>query len=136
MPLYRFTCPEGHTTDQHRPVARYVEWIKCKHATNSSPCGKRAFITISTRLEVNTFKPYVEEHMTGRPILVESKQQRDSLCAKHGVTYDSAKYVKRAPEKAAVEDLDFGKVMSTIERGKLDDGTPIEQPVVDTQTDD
>lgn len=128
MPMYKFTCPRGHVTEQYRVLDKYVERIKCKHrsAYSSIPCGLKAVITISNSLQVHTFKPYVEEHMTSEPIHIESKSQRDELCSKHGVTYDSMKSHKKPDYKSAVEELDYAEVKQALETGRDKDGNKLE----------
>lgn len=136
MPFYKFICPNGHETDQFRPLNKYAERIKCKHwvpiphgGIGSQPCGLRAVISISPRLEVNIFQPYVENNMAHKPIRIETKQQRDALCEKHGVTYDSTKYSRKPKYRAAVEDVTLGDVKEAFESGKTPDGDKIQPPV-------
>ena len=38
--------------------------------------------------QVQTFKPYEEEGFTGEGIRIETKGQREALCAKHDLSYD------------------------------------------------
>lgn len=142
MPFYKFVCPNGHETDQFRPLNKYVERIKCKHwvpndvtelvaygTTGSRPCGLRAVISISPKLEVSIFQPYVEKNMGHKPVRIENKQQRDALCEKHGVTYDSGKYLKKPKYRPAVEDITLGDVKEAHERGRTPDGDKIEPPL-------
>lgn len=131
MPMYRFTCKAGHVTDEYRPLSRYREYIKCKAKIGTAhntliPCGLRSDITIATNLQVNTFKPYVEQHFDREPITVESRQQRDSLCAKHGVTYDTVKNFRKPVAKAAVEDITLGDVKQALETGRMPDGSKLD----------
>lgn len=138
MPIYKFTCDAGHITEEYRPVSDYVEYVRCaypiqrvsagnhKLSTKRSSCGLRANITICANLQVNTFKPYVEENMTGKPIHITSKDQRDQLCKQHGVSYDSNKYHSKPRRKAAVEDITLGDVKDAINSGRLPDGQKLE----------
>lgn len=136
MPVYRFQCKHGHVTEQYRPLAKYVERIKCKHIAVgcSSPCGVRATICIPVNLQFSVFKPFVEENMTGRPIRIETKEQRDRLCKKHKVTYDAVKY-ERIKKEAAVSEVSFDNVMEAIKTERLPDGTKLDtSTVVDSST--
>lgn len=133
MPRYRYTCKYEHVTERIVPVAKFKEWIRCKHNMGSDKepvvCLSRADITISNNLEVNTFKPYVEPNFCREPILIENKQQREALCDKYGTTYDSCKYVRKTPTPAAVDSIDLGHVKEAIQSGRTPDGEKIQEPV-------
>ena len=133
MPRYQYTCKHGHVTERIVPVAKYKEFIKCKANVGSQylaiPCGLRAGITIGKELHVNTFKPYVEPNFGPEPILVESKQQREMLCEKHNVTYDSVRYTCKKSVAAAVDSVNLGDVKEAIQTGRTPDGEKIQPPV-------
>lgn len=135
MPSYVFQCEHGHTVEEYRRLADFVDTISCTYRAGArgSICGLPAKVKILTPY-ISVFNPYIEHNLDKDPILIESKKQRDELCAKHGVTYDSAQFVRKPREKAAVEDLDYAVVKKAINEGRLPDGTPLERPVVDSQT--
>jgi len=126
MPIYLFKCPKGHEKEEYRKLADFSNQSVCD-------CGQSSSLVVLPP-NINVFNPYVEYNMSKEPIKIETKEQRDALCAKYGVTYDTGKYVRKPQEKAAVEDLDYGVVKRAIQNGKLDDGTPIESTVVDSTT--
>lgn len=133
MPLYTFECKHGHVTQQYRPLSKYVERIKCPYTDASSRCGARASICIS-RVQICVFKPYVEKNMTSEPIRIETKEQRDALCEKHKVTYDSVKYV-RVQKESAVDSLTLDAVHEAIQTERLPDGSKLDlSTVVDSET--
>ena len=132
MPNYVFQCEQGHTVEEYRRLADFVDTISCpyKSGARGSICGVPAKVKILVP-HISVFNPYVEHNMAKEPTLIETKKQRDELCAKHGVTYDSAQFVRKPREKAAVEDLDFGVVKQAMNEGRLPDGSPLERPMVD-----
>jgi len=145
MPMYKFTCKDGHVTDEYRPVADYVEYIKCGFKTTRvvagnklrsrvTPCGLQADITIDTNLQVHTFKPYTEENITGKPIEITSRDQRDTLLKQHGLSYDSNKYHRKPEYKSAVDDVTLGDVKEALDTGRLPDGTKLDTKLVGTKT--
>lgn len=143
MPLYRFMCKANHITEQQRSVTKFVEYIKCRHWVpvsvnniGSELCGKRAVLMLPKSLHVQTFKPYVEENFTGKPIHIETQAQRDKLCKQHGVTYDSNKYHRKPKQLDPTEHVDLGMVKDTWETGVLPDGTKLDRTVVETTADD
>lgn len=123
MPLYKYECKAGHETERFYSLSQWREWIRCP------VCRKRATISFAKRMQVHTFKSYIESNFTGDPIEITSRNQRDALCKKHRATYDSNKYHRKPKATCAVESTHFGEVKRAIDRGHLDDGTPIEQPV-------
>ena len=123
MPLYRFLCKNNHQTERFYSLAEWREEIQCPN------CSRKATICFATNLQVHTFKPYTEDNFTGKPIEITSKAQRDALCKKHGVTYDSNKYHRKPKPQYAVDDVKFDEVKRAAERGRLDDGTSIQGTV-------
>lgn len=126
MPNYVFCCEDGHTTEQYRRLADFVDTTICSFLL---PCGSVCSLPAKIQIlmpNINVFNPYVEHNLAKEPILIESKKQRDELCEKHGVTYDSAQFVRKPREKSAVEDIDYGVVKQAINEGRLPDGTPLE----------
>lgn len=125
MPVYVYRCKAGHVSERIYSMRKQPTRVRCE-------CRKladRVFLPVN----VNAFKPYVEENFTGQPIEITSSRQRDALCAKHNLTYDTAKFVRKPKFTPAVESLDYGTVKDAALRGKLADGTPIEQPVSATE---
>jgi len=133
MPQYRFICSRGHETEKYLPLSKFKKYIKCKHdvreGTDSTtwepatffPCGLRATLGIPKVLSMRSFKPYVEEHMTGKPIEITSSKQRDQLCKQHGVTYDKAKYFTKPKRAAAVDCMTDDEIHSAIEKSRIPD---------------
>jgi hypothetical protein len=108
-------------------MKEYQSTVACE---TCSELADRVF----TPVQISVFNPYVEVNFNGKPIEVTSKRQRDELCAKHHVTYDSTQYMRRPKRQSAVDNLDYAVVKRSAERGKLDDGTPIESPVMGTES--
>lgn len=126
MPIYVFKCLKGHTEEKYIKLADFTNQSTCT-------CGAASSLVVLPP-NINVFKPYVEYNMNKDPIVIETAKQRDALCAKLGVTYDTGQFVRKPNTPAAVDSLDYGVVKRAIENGRLEDGTPIEQPVVDTET--
>lgn len=122
MPIYVFTCPKGHVTEQYRPVSKYTSKIRCK-------CKRKATITVTNSLYVRTFKPYVEENFNGKPIEITSSEQRERLCKQHHVTYDTVKNFTKPKVKSALDDIDFGMVKAALNSGRTPDGEKLDKPV-------
>lgn len=120
MPIYEFECKNGHEHEEFFRIADRPEYISC-------PCGLRADIRISKRQYTNTFKPYVENHITGKPIVIETAKQRDQLLKKHNLTYDKYSNIRRK-YTPAVEGVTFDDIQRVTKNRKLDDGTPLESP--------
>ena len=132
MPMYLYTCCAGHETEEFRYVSDYVEYILCKHRPDAGsgklphlPCGLKAFVTITTRTMVGAFKPYMENNLGPEPMQITSRAQRDALCEKHGVTYDSNKFYKKPKYRTAVEDLDLGTVKQALQTGRDTNGNKL-----------
>lgn len=123
MPIYEYECPSGHITEGFHSMASYPASCCC------GSCDAQANIIISKRQYINTFKPYVDENFNGEPIEITSFRQRDELCKKHSLTYDSSRYVRKPKPKSAVEDVTLDQVKKAVEDGRTPDGLPI-RPVV------
>lgn len=122
MPLYKFMCPRGHTTEEFKPVSEFVDNILCY-------CGEDASICFPTRTYAQTFKPFKTDGITGQEVEITSKHQRDRLLKKHNLTMDTNRYHKRKIAKPAVEGLTFGEVKAAIERGRDNEGNKIQGTV-------
>jgi len=125
MPVYVYECENQHRSEQYMRMADYRSVVVCE-------CGALAN-RVFEPVNVQTFKPYVESNFNGKPIEITSAKQRDALCAKYSLTYDSTKYLRKPKFESAVEKLDYGVVKETINRGKLADGTPLDRPVRATE---
>lgn len=128
MPYYRYICSQGHESEEFFRIKKRPKTVRCW-------CSRRAKETFPNRFQVQTFKPYVENNLGAKPIEISSKRQRDQLLQKHGVTYDSYQYRRKPKERHVVDDLDFAEVKRVAERGKLDDGTPIQGTVANEAPD-
>jgi len=122
MPIYEYECAAGHRTERYSTMTDMQQIVSC-------PCGLDAHKIIS-KVYISVFNPYVDNNFTGKPILVESKQQRDALCAKYHVTYDEVKFNRKPKTTPAVETIDFGDVKRALNERKLPDGTPLDLSVV------
>lgn len=95
MPFYYYQCEDCEEYRQEfRKMAHYKADAICE-------CGGSAKLTIrhTKSIQVNTFKPYVEENFK-EPVLIETKQQRDALLAANNMTYDSSRYVRKRKRDA------------------------------------
>jgi len=121
MPIYRFVCKNDHEMEDLIPLSQYKEgmWRKCKQ------CGKRANLAIPTRFHANVFNPYVEENITGKPIEITSRAQRDKLLADNHLTYDSNDYGTKRPTGSAVDGLDYQEVKEAMQKGKDNEGNAV-----------
>lgn len=131
MPTYVYECDKGHKQEL---VMRISEHSSVGNIVTCS-CGLPAYQSYKN-VNVGVFKPFTTDAFTGKPIKVETKEQRDKLCAKHHLTMDSNRYHRKVKFRSPVEDLDFAQVKAVAERGKLDDGTPIQGTVAKELTDD
>ena len=122
MPLHDFECEDGHVNEVYLSMAGFTRIIDCPTIS----CGLKSNIQINKSFHVGVFEPYTEKNFNGKPILVESADHRDALCAEHHLSYDKTDYSRKPVTKAAVEDLDLGTVKTALETGKLPDGTKLE----------
>lgn len=56
------------------------------------------------RVQVQVFEPYVEDSITGDPIPITSRKERDQVLESQGVTYDRVSRVKRERKPLLTED--------------------------------
>lgn len=113
MPTYVFKCRRCDSVfEQYRPLANFSRQALCD-------CDGLSDLVVTPTVQASVFTPYVERNMTREPIRIESKQQRDALCEQHGVTYDSAKYVRRQPPPAAVDTMSEAEIKTVIEQSRI-----------------
>lgn len=88
---------------------------KCRKIHEAPSCSLRASLEkaylplLRKGVRVSVFSPYVEENLTGEPIEITSRAQRDALLAQHGCTYDRWSRPPKRP--SALDDLSFDEVM-------------------------
>lgn len=82
---------------------------------------------------VSTFKSYKEDGFgnSGRPVLVESKRQRDALCAEHHLTYDRYSTVTTPNTPPAIDSIDWGDVKHAVEHGISESKTQLDLPLAE-----
>jgi hypothetical protein len=74
-------------------------------AAMQSKAAKRQNLCVGGPVVIR-FNPYVETNMTDKPIEIRSREQRNQLCRKYGVTYDTAKTLQSKREEARTAKLD------------------------------
>ena len=107
MPTYVFKCQScGNKFDQYRPLSNFSRQAICD-------CGGLSSLVV-TPPNIQVFNSYTEHNMTREPIHINSAKQRDALCEKHGVSYDSVKYVRAPREVGAVDSVTLDDVKKAI----------------------
>lgn len=104
-------------------------WI-VEHQGDTCPrCGgkwRSARFTTSQRLQreamatpahfqAQTFKPYKEQGFTGKGIQIDSKGQREALCAKHGLSYDGCAEASKPNTPPAIDSINAGDLKAALE---------------------
>src|SRR5262245_50249175 len=131
MPYYEYICKKGHETERFYRIADRRDTVRC------SLCRGLAKQAIPKQQQIRTFKPYIEENFDGTPIEITNKDQREALCKKHSLTYDSYKHCqKKRPmeNKSAVEDVELNDVKRAIESGRTSTGEKLDRPVEATES--
>lgn len=108
MPLYNFECEGCNITT--------VESGSMTHPPKPGPCpccGKKMLRIWDSR--VDTFKPFVDIHTTGKPERIETRAQREAFCERHNVTYDTGRYVRRPIYKPVMDQVTYEDVRREIE---------------------
>jgi len=104
-------------------------WVVEQSGDDCPRCGKgwrRARYTTRERMlqemeitpahfQTQTFKSYQEENFTGKDIKVESRGQRDALCAEHGLSYDGCKEASSPNTPPAIDSIDYGDLKAALE---------------------
>lgn len=106
MPSYCMVCAEcGYQEELHASMANAPRGDECYKCPNCEAVRLQRN-WFAERPQVSVFEPYVEENFTGKPIEVTTPKQRDSLCEKHGVTYDrwNDSQVKPKPPEFGISD--------------------------------
>lgn len=92
MPFYDYRCPQcGKEFDVFIP-RDYAEDIVC----NECKIPAKRLMATGMKFKIDKlsfFQPYVEENITGDPILVQSKEHLRALCREHKLK------IKKGPEK-------------------------------------
>lgn len=113
MPIYVFECRGcKEQFEQYRPLSHFSRQTICD-------CGALSDLVVTPTVQASVFTPYTEYNLDRKPIRIESRQQRDELCAQHGVTYDTAKYVRRQPPPAAVDQMTDTEIKTAIEQSRI-----------------
>lgn len=77
-PIYDFKCGKCETVKE-----RYA---KIEERVTDCDCGGKMKRLITTRYYAQgDIKPYLDEHLTDRPVWVESRQHRKKLMKQYGV---------------------------------------------------
>lgn len=112
MPIYVFKCRNcGSTFEQYRRMADFSRQAICD-------CRGLSDLVVNNTVNISIFNPYVENNMAPEPIRIESKRQRDALCEKYGVTYDSSKYVRPSKYVAATDTITEKETETIIQNAK------------------
>lgn len=124
MPVYPFECDECGQTD-----AVFAKMDDCG-AEQMCLCGHE-MRRVYGRVNVEVFKPFIEEGFDGKPIEITSKAQRDALCAQHNMSYDTHKYHRKAKVKSAIDDITFDDVQGALAAGVADNHDTAIQQFID-----
>jgi len=122
MPEYRFDCDCTATVNV---------WGSMKNPPQPGicpVCGEMMYRIFGNRIE--TFRPFVDIHATGKPRLIESAKQRDEYYGKHGLTLDRRDYIVKKPLPSVVESVTHEDVQRQYkEHGPaLDERVQLEDP--------
>ena len=108
MVRYSFECVEcGFEKDVYKPMSQAPMGIPC------DDCEKPMHRVWG--VNVAPFKEYVEQNMPGGPYLISSKEQRDFLCEKHGVTYETVSDL-RPKNTSACDEVTYDEVMTEVHK--------------------
>lgn len=92
MPMFNFRCTK---------CKMVFEDLRNREDHSELPCPKcdapsKRLLSLGMKYKfdkMSFFTPYLEDNITGDPILVESKEHLGSLCREHGLK------IRRGPEK-------------------------------------
>lgn len=80
MPEYKYRCPFCSTEYvRHSLISEHKARIKC------GQCGafaEQVFDAVTLRTDI---KPFVTDHITGDPVVVGSRRERDEFLSRHGL---------------------------------------------------
>lgn len=113
MPTYVFECIHCGTFERFLRMAEFTRFTSC------DKCGAYSLLVVTPTVQASIFTPYVEHHMSRDPIHIESKKQRDELCEKYSVTYDSVKQMMPPKPQAAVDTMNDNEIRLAIEQARI-----------------
>lgn len=96
-------------------------------------CNSKEIYRDYSGIQVNVFKPYVDEHTTGVPTELTSFRERDAFHEQHGVTLDTGRYVRKQRRKSFSERIDKQAIIEQVRAGKapkLDPGLDVDSSTV------
>lgn len=111
MPTYLFECePCNKEYEKEGSMKNPPQVFAC------SSCGRLTTRIFSARVSV--FKPYVDIHATGKPVLIDTAKKRDEYCKKHRVTYESNRYSHKlkAKPKPVIDGVTLEDVTAYIQK--------------------
>ena len=81
MPMYDFRCKAcGKKFEDFKTIEKYQSTSVCPK------CGETAVRDFSNcSIALAIFNPYVDEHITGSPVLIETKRQKNRLLKENGL---------------------------------------------------
>lgn len=121
MPIYVFKCWDCPVSiEVFRKQLAPPSTVTCPN------CGRHLEQDYSSkRVQVDAFRPYTEDNLGPEPVQIESRQQREELCARRGVSYESFRYSRPRVRRPVAEGLTDDRMHAILQQGPRSAG-PVE----------